>query len=701
MSRNAQIAILLALLFACCCVALGLATVFVWFSPTGPGSRQAGLPGAVVAGPTATRQPASSPVARPTALASATPARQTALPPTAAPTPAAPVRPPDATAAPALPARRADDTEARLRAAVLPTRDIRLLAERLLRTGPIPEIVHQTPPLYQVGDRQVFWVGNMDTSEQFQVAAVLRYETEHLYMWVAEGLDHDYEGLVRSAERFESQIYPTTRAFFGSEWSPGVDGDPHLHVLHATARHMGVTVAGYYSSADEYSRLANPYSNEREMFYVSLSGTDLGSEYYDGVLAHEFQHMIHWANDRNETSWVNEGCSELAVQLNGIANGGFDTLFLSDPDVQLTAWPEGYTAAAHYGASWLFMDYVLGRFGEETTKRVVAHPANGAAGFDAVLSDQGLSFDDVFADWAVANYLDGVAVAPAQLGARYSYPDRVLVPVHAIRHGVGRASYEGTVHQYGADYVRFEGQGDLSIAFSGTTEARLVPADAHSGRYAWWSNRGDDSDMRLTRAFDLRAVERATLRAWMWYDIERDWDYAYVVVSVDSGQTWDVLAGPSTATSNPNGNGYGPAYTGQSGGWIEEAFDLSPYAGHQVLIRFQYVTDDAVHGAGWLIDDIRVPELGYADDMESGTADWQAEGFVYSDNRVRQRWAVQLIVLGKEVAIHPVRVDGDGQGQVSVRGMGAEVDAAVLVVSALAPATTEIAPYVYAVQPLH
>ena len=107
------------------------------------------------------------------------------------------------------------------------------------------------------------------------------------------------------------------------------------------AEQMGRTVAGYYSSADEYSRLANPYSNEREMFYVVLDGSMVpGSDWYEGVLAHEFQHMIHWADDRNEETWVNEGCSELSAYLNGYDPGGFDGAFLTDPDVQLTTWPE-------------------------------------------------------------------------------------------------------------------------------------------------------------------------------------------------------------------------------------------------------------------------------------------------------------------------------------------------------------------------
>ena len=51
------------------------------------------------------------------------------------------------------------------------------------------------------------------------------------------------------------------------------------------------------------------------MFYVAadLRSMEPNSSFYDGTLAHEFQHMIHWANDRNEDTWVNEGMSDLAM----------------------------------------------------------------------------------------------------------------------------------------------------------------------------------------------------------------------------------------------------------------------------------------------------------------------------------------------------------------------------------------------------
>lgn len=698
MSRRAQIAIIAAMALLFCCLVGATAGVLVWPSLVD------GEPG-LLARTTPTQVPVATPVPfTPTVQPSPTVPESTGTPvPTPTPVPPTPTyTPPPPPPPPSLtPGSEAASTEGRLLATELPQRDMRLLAERLRKTGPIPEIVHETPPTYQLGDSTEFWVNNVDTLDQFRVRAVLRYATPHLYMWVEEGLGHDQEALARSAERFESHTYPTVRGFFGSEWRPGVDSDTHLHVLHSTAQHMGRTVAGYYSSADEYSRLANLYSNEREMFYISLSGLRPGTEFYDGVLAHEFQHMVHWANDRNEETWVNEGLSELAAYVSGYDPGGFDWVFVSAPDKQLTTWPEGGSAGAHYGCSYLFMAYFYGRFGEETMQRVVAHPANGVRGFDAVLAEYDLTFDDVFADWVVANYVDNLAPSAGQTDRRYTYPDHAIGPASTdVRHDRYPVQRQSTVHQYAADYIELAGQGDLLISFTGDTEARLVPVEAHSGQYAWWSNRGDDSDATLTHAFDLRTVDSATLEAWVWYEIEEDWDYAYVEASADGGVTWDVLSGPSSTTSNPNGNSYGPAYTGRSNGWVQETFDLSPYAGSEVLVRFEYVTDDAVNLSGWLIDDVRVPELGFQDDVEAGPGEWQAGGFVYSGNRVPQRFLVQLVTLGEELQVLPLPIDGTGTGSVELRGLGSEFDSAVLVVSALAPVTTEVASYEYAIQPV-
>lgn len=591
----------------------------------------------------------------------------------------------------------------------IPERDLIALTTRLKKLDqPIPLVVNDTPPHYALGDKEVFWVSNIDAKVNYTTTATLSYLTPHLYLWVEEGSSFDQDALERSAERFESQTYPTNREFFGSEWTPGVDNDPHIHILQASG--LGSSVAGYYSSADEYSKLVNSYSNEREMFYISSDKLQPGTEAYESVLAHEFQHMIHWAIDRDEDTWVNEGFSELASYLNGYDVGGFDYAFSHTPDTQLTSWPDGPgKAAANYGASFLFTAYFLERFGDQALRRVVSHQANGTTGFEAILAEHGLTFEDIFADWLIANYLDDTELADG----RYGYRGLTVGPAYLDQtHTDYPVQRSTTVHQYGADYIELQGQGDLALTFTGSTPVKLVPNDPHSGKYFWWSNRGDSSDTTLTGAFDLTGLSQATLKVWLWYDIEEDWDYAYIEVSTDGGQTWDILKGQYTTDSNPNGNSFGHAYTGKSGSadeapdWVEEKIDLAPYVGREILLRFEYITDDAVNHAGLCVDDIAIPELGYFHDADTlaklstgSNEQWIAEGFIGTDNILPQRFLVQLIELGPDVKVRRMELDEAQTGRLVVEGLGREVERAVLMVSGLAPVTTELASYEYAIEP--
>jgi len=576
----------------------------------------------------------------------------------------------------------------------VPERDLIALTKRLKHVAePIPEVVRESALDYEIGDEETFWVSNVDTDEHFQITALLLYATPHLYMWVEKGVDVDLERLKEAADIFEERTYPTDREFFGSEWTPGVDSDPHLNILHAGG--LGDSVAGYYSSADEYPRIVHEFSNEREMFYINADNVTIGNDFYNGVLAHEFQHMIHWYNDRNEDTWLNEGFSELASYLNGYDPGGAEMAYAMRPDTQLNSWPdEPGEAGPNYGGAYLFTSYFLDRFGEEATRALVAHPANGIASVDAVLAEleTGYTFDTFFADWVVANYLDD----PSLEDGRYGYRE--------LRMGVGDvyplrrypAERQETVHQHAADYIVFQPQRDLKIDFQGATWVKVMDNEPHSGRYQWWSNRGDDSDMTLTRAFDLGGLESATLEFWAWYEIEENWDYAYVEVSTDGGQTWDILQAPSTTDYNPNGNSFGWAYTGMSGGgeepqWIREEVDLSDYVGGEALIRFEYITDDAVNRAGFALDDIGIPELGYDYDAENDDG-WEAEGFIRMENVLPQRWIVQVIEFaGRETRVHKIDLAEEGKGEWLIEGD--EGDEAVLVVSALAASTTEVARY--------
>ncbi len=570
-----------------------------------------------------------------------------------------------------------------LQRTIVPIADPPALACRLRGVCDAPATLDPPAVPLAVGARQTFWVSNNDTNETFQVQATLRYITPHSYFWAEDGVNVNENAMRQLMDTFENQIYPTNREFFGSEWTPGVDGDPHIYLLYA--RNLGFSVAGYYSPSDQYHPLVQPYSNAHEMFYINASQS-LSDNYTYSVLAHEFQHMIHWHQDGNEGSFIDEGFAELAVFLNGYQTGGFDWYYTSNPDMPLTAWlPDPGTNTAHYGANFLFAVYFLDRFGEEITQAVVQEQANGLDSIDAVLAahqvrdpltGQPIQADDFFLDFVLANFLHDPAVADG----RYVYHNYPAAPQASETEFVQTCPSPlatRQVNQYGVDYIGITCPGEYNIYFSGATSVPLLPVGPHSGDYAFWSNKGDKSNMTLTRRFDLSGVSGpVTLTYWTWYDIEEDWDYAYVEASTD-GEHWEILITPSGTSENPMGNSYGWGYTGATNGWIQESVDLSAYAGGPVYIRFEYITDAAVNGEGMLIDDIEIPAIGYREDFENGDGGWESAGFARVQNILPQTFRLALITQGAggatvqfipvqpdQTAVIPISVGRDGVSEV-------------------------------------
>jgi immune inhibitor A len=596
------------------------------------------------------------------------------------------------------------ETEELLATTDVPVRDLHDLAIRLRQLpADTPRTVNPGgSPDYPVGTRRLFHASNVDTDEQFDVYAILEYKTEHVYMWVEEGVRFDRDDLIDAAELFEEHTYAVDRDFFGSEWSPGVDSDPHVSILHAG--NLGNSVAGYYSSADEFVAAVRDDSNEMEMFYINVENVDINDDFYNGVLAHEFQHMIHWYNDRNEETWLNEGFSELAMRLNRFDTGGADWVFADEPDTQLNSWPEGPGAAgANYGAGYLFTSYFLDRFGSEATQSLVAHQDNSFTSVEAVLEElgTGMTYVDLFADWIVANVLDDPSVADGRYGYEAIDPPSFFTEAE-YRRSDYPVSESSTVHQHATDYVELRGEQPLVFRFTGSTQVGLVDTTAYSGDYFWWSNRGDDSDMMLTRAFDLSGVSEATLEFWTWYDMEEDWDYAYVEISTDDGETWEILITPSGTGTNPNGNAFGWAYTGRSGDgqtseWIQEQVDLTPYTGQEVLVRFEHISDDAVNRPGFVLDDIAIPEIDYFSDFEEDTDGWEPAGFIRHANVLPQRWLIQLILLGPETTVQRLELEDDQTGEWTIP-LDRRTDQAMITITGLAPVTTEVGSYAYEIE---
>ncbi|MCJ7513027.1 MAG: immune inhibitor A, partial [Anaerolineales bacterium] len=612
-------------------------------------------------------------------------------------------------ALPQLPADpRAEESLTTLINTIVPASDKLELKERLGGIANPPRIVAETAAPIPVGTVKTFWGSNVDTDEQFQADLEMVYATDHVYFWVEKGVDFEMGDVRDLVDEFESKVYPTNREFFGSEWTPGVDGDPHLYMAYMTG--LGDSVAGYFSSNDSLSRAVNKYSNEHEMFFLNADTLPLDAPYAHSTLAHEFQHMIHANLDPNEESWVNEGFSELATFINGYDPGGADYYFVQNMDLPLTFWPPD-TDLAHYGQAFLVMAYFMDRFGSDATQALVAQQANGLDSIDKALTQAGevdpetgqpLRAEDFLLDWAVATLLQDGSVGDG----RYYYPSYLSAPAASVDETVSdcpSSLQSRDVNQYGVDFIEIDCRGDYRLSFEGPAEIPVIPTEAYSGDYAFWSNRGDESDMTLTRAFDFTDVTGPiTMDYRLWYEIEDGWDFVYLVGSTDGGKTWEMVRTPSGTDKDPFGNSYGWGYTGNSGGgergeWIEESVDLSQFAGEEVLLRFEYVTDQAVNGEGLMVDDLKVDAAGYQADFEADNGGWEPAGFVRLYNRLPQTFRLALVEFGDQVRVTEIPLEGGRRGAIDL-SVGDAVDRAVLVVMGATRHTWQPAEYQFALE---
>ncbi len=112
-------------------------------------------------------------------------------------------------------------------------------------------------------------------------------------------------------------------------------------------------------------------------------------------------------------------------------------------------------------------------------------------------------------------------------------------------------------------------------------------ARKHSGSSSFKSPSSNAVIAAMTTTDPLPVELGDQLSFWTWYDIETDWDMAFVEVSID-GRQYDVL----------------DKFTGANGNWMQKTYSLDSYAGHSIYIRFRYTTDGAVLEEGFYVDDI-------------------------------------------------------------------------------------------------
>jgi hypothetical protein len=408
-------------------------------------------------------------------------------------------------------------------------------------------------------------------------------------------------------------------------------------------------------------------------------------ELYEGVIAHELEHLLMNYSDPGELSWVDEGLADMAAFLNGYDMTGSHLTYqqVFHRETSLTRWGGGLE---NYGASFSYFLYLWeqaggngggslepdleydGTAGDLLIKLIFEEQDNSMAGvqaaIDAFNAQTGAdlrSAKELFQDWAVTMKLDdedssrwnlaNFDLGPASGGWTIDIANDIFWDDRGYYRGAQPSSKfnkpgnrpVSSALPFGVSYETFRNPGPLvTLSMSGDPISQVAP---HSDPTHWWGGAESQSDYLL--GVDPAVEAGDTLGFWNWHFIEEGWDYGFVEARV--GTEWvtvPVTLDDATVVStndDPHGNNTeGNGITGTSGG--EYFVDEPAYVHYNAVlpagttdVRFRYSTDAAYLDTGWFIDDVTVNGAAATVSGE-GTKPW-----IETDGVQDNDWAWQLI----------------------------------------------------------
>ncbi|MDQ3217459.1 MAG: immune inhibitor A [Actinomycetota bacterium] len=374
---------------------------------------------------------------------------------------------------------------------------------------------------------------------------------------------------------------------------------------------------------------------------------------YESVFAHEYQHLLEYYEDPDETTWVNEGLSDWAQTLTGyvdpsvpITDQDFDShvqCFLGylgietpanpiprrgGPENSLTAWQDqgADEILCDYGATYTMMEYLHGLYGDDFMTALHTGDRNGLKSLRAKLAaEDGVTAAEVIHRWAAMVVLDGILDDGATLNGASEADYKAPTLDATINWDETHAYSKKGAPPNGSDYVRLRDAEDTyleasqinEIAFDGASALAPLPIEwrvdkkppQHDSK-ALYSGSGTNFDRTIVRRVYVRKNKPTVSFKTKW-NTEEGWDFGFVQVSTDGGKTYKSLKNADTTSVTDPGaipivKQNVPGFTGNSGGWKKETFNLEKYAGQSILLSFRYVTDSGVDLPGWWIDDIKM-----------------------------------------------------------------------------------------------
>jgi len=472
---------------------------------------------------------------------------------------------------------------------------------------------------------------------------------------------------------FDNNIYPKDTSVFGESLPRGAEGQKVWILLHNIRddafydSEQGTYIAGYFSASEDTENNKNMMHIDT-YDWINRTGPDAPIPHlYEGVFAHEFEHLIHFDQDPNEPSWVDEGCADMAGYLCGYGHPTRHVMYYIalHPITSLTFWGGGLE---NYGASYLFMLYLYEKYGGDALiSDLIREQADGIAGIEKALKKNGcyIPFKTLFNNWTIANCMDSCADSSSLIAGKYQY-DSIQIgsadsggytienaleriwddPLTAAPFTIGSDWTGENPRPYTAHYIPYYNDKNVKLSIAGDIFTGVAPV---SGNYEWYSEADTWAWRGISQTFEI-PVSGATLSFKTYFEIEEDWDYGYVEVYDQKTGEWYTLESSATTNAlpfpqdNPNvpeerepatyfENGRWNAFTGVSGGWIDVNMDLSAFAGHTIEIYFKTWQDGASTLQMMYVDDIAIPEIGFYDDVESADHNWTVENWVRSNGK--------------------------------------------------------------------
>jgi len=338
-----------------------------------------------------------------------------------------------------------------------------------------------------VGEKRDFWTYDLSVMppKNASVPSTCRGVGERSAIWVADDqwgtkvTQQDVDDLLSALETGTPRL-PDKGIVQGNEELFGApplfaEGDPDVTILvYDIAGYKQYTFDGFFRREDldpfNPSCKTNPMiycSNELGMIHVTSK--DVGSEYMQGVIAHEYEHLAHYGRDPYEESWVDESMAELAMVFGGYEDPGNLADYGNKPWSSLVVEPP-----VHYGACFLFGAYLHQRLGSAAINAFVADTKHGVDGVEAHTAAIG-AFPFLLGQWAAANILDNPDFGAGEFGY-----DLIDPPPFNVS-DIGSSSPKNVeVFPTGAYYVKAA----KALSADQVYAISLTPADADIGAYA-------------------------------------------------------------------------------------------------------------------------------------------------------------------------------------------------------------------------